>query len=249
MRQDAHGARAGGEAGATVYTISGADFVELYVGVGAARVRDLFREARENAPAIVFIDEIDAVGRRRAAGGGPVAADTRDEQDQALNSVLAEMDGFSPLEGVIVVGATNRHDILDPALLRPGQFDRSVGLQAPDERGRHEILRVHARAILALHGKGKPVAADVDLDRVATLTRGLAGADLANAMNEAALLAARRGSSRVDMEMVEDGIDRALSGVGASRIVSEEERNVLAYHEAGHGSSPAPSRPRRSSIS
>jgi ATP-dependent metalloprotease FtsH len=207
-----------GEAGATFYSISGADFVELYVGVGAARVRELFREARENAPAIVFIDEIDSVGRRRAAGSGPVATNTGDEQEQALNGILAEMDGFSPLEGVIVVGATNRPDILDPALLRPGRFDRNVGLQAPDERGRLEILAIHAR--------GKPLAEDTDLAAIAHGALGMTGADLANVVNEAGLLAARAGRREIAQADLDAALTRILEAPERQRRLAVRDRTL-----------------------
>jgi cell division protease FtsH len=212
-----------GEAHAAFFAMSATEFTEVFVGEGAARVRDLFAQARGVAPAIVFIDEIDGVGSRRLAGGQGGSRET----EQTLNQLLVELDGFGKRPGVVVLAATNRPEMLDPALVRPGRFDRHVEIELPDRDGR--------RAILALHAKGKPLAADVDLDRVAMLTRGLAGADLANVLNEAALLAARRGSSTIDMELIDEGIDRAESGIGASRIMSDEERRVVAYHEAGHG--------------
>jgi len=208
-----------GEAGASFYSISGSDFVELYVGVGAARVRDLFREARENTPAIVFIDELDAVGRRRGGGGqGPVATGSRDEQDQALNGMLAEMDGFSPMEGIIVVGATNRPDVLDPALLRPGRFDRSIGLETPDEPGRLAILQVHAN--------GKPLAGGVDLKAIAHRALGMTGADLANVVNEAGLLAARAGQRQIPHALLEEALTRILEAPERQRRLSLRGRTL-----------------------
>jgi len=211
-----------GEANAAFFSVAGTEFTEVFVGEGAARVRDLFAQARGVAPAIVFIDEIDAMGARRGGssdGGGR-------ENDQTLNQILVELDGFGQRPGVVVMAATNRPDMLDPALVRPGRFDRQVEIDPPDRDGR--------RAILEVHTKEKPLSGDVDLDRVATLTRGLSGADLANVMNEAALLAARRGSDKIDMDLVEEGIDRSLSGIGSGRVMSEEERRNIAYHEAGH---------------
>jgi ATP-dependent metalloprotease FtsH len=208
-----------GEAGATFYSITGSDFVELYVGVGAARARELFREARENAPAIVFIDELDAIGRRRVGGGsGAVATGSREEQDQALNSILAEMDGFSAMHGIIVVGATNRPDVLDPALLRPGRFDRSVGLEFPDERGREEILRVHAR--------GKPLARGADLVAIARRAVGMTGADLANVLNEAGLLAARAGRSQIAQGELEGALTRIEEAPERQRRLAIRDRSV-----------------------
>jgi cell division protease FtsH len=212
-----------GEAHAAFFAMAATEFTEVFVGEGAARARDLFAQARGVAPAIVFIDEIDAIGSSRLAGG----PGSNRETEQTLNQLLVELDGFGKRPGVVVLAATNRPEMLDPALVRPGRFDRQVEIGLPDRKGR--------QAILALHAEGKPLTADVDLDRVATLTRGLAGADLANVLNEAALLAARRGSSTIDMELVDEGIDRALSGIGASRVMSDEERRVVAYHEAGHG--------------
>ena len=208
-----------GEAGASFYSISGSDFVELYVGVGAARVRDLFREARENAPAIVFIDELDAVASRRGGGGqGPVVTGSRDEQDQALNGMLAEMDGFSPMAGIIVVGATNRPDVLDPALLRPGRFDRSIGLETPDEHGRLAILQVHA--------KGKPLAPGVDLKAIAHRALGMTGADLANVMNEAGLLAGRAGHRQISQALLDEALTRILEAPERQRRLSLRGRTL-----------------------
>ncbi len=208
-----------GEAGASFYSISGADFVELYVGVGAARVRDLFRQARASAPAIIFIDELDAVGRRRSGGGdGALATGSRDEQDQALTGLLAEMDGFSSSAGIIVVGATNRPDVLDPALLRPGRFDRSIGLQAPDERGRLAILEIHAR--------GKPLAAGVDLAAIAHRALAMTGADLANIVNEAGLLAARAGHSQISHDQLDQALTRILEAPERQRRLSMRGRTL-----------------------
>jgi ATP-dependent metalloprotease FtsH len=212
-----------GEANAAFVAVAGTEFTEVFVGEGAARVRDLFAQARAVAPAIVFIDEIDAIGATRGSGGGDAGSR---ETDQTLNQILIELDGFGQRAGVVVIAATNRADMLDPALVRPGRFDRQITIELPDLRGRRDILDVHA--------KDKPLGADVDLDRVATLTRGLSGADLANVLNEAALLAGRRGSTEIDMGLVEEGLDRALSGVGTGRIMSDEERRTVAYHEAGH---------------
>ncbi len=208
-----------GEAGASFYSISGSDFVEMYVGVGAARVRDLFREARENVPAILFIDELDAVGRRRASGGGGnTATGSRDEQDQALNGILAEMDGFSPMEGIIVVGVTNRPDVLDPALLRPGRFDRSIGLETPDEQGRLAILEVHS--------KGKPLASDVDMGLIAHRALGMTGADLANIINESGLLAARGGEREISQGRLEEALTRILEAPERQRRLSMRDRTL-----------------------
>src|SRR6266487_3506558 len=212
-----------GEAGVPFYSISGSDFVEMFVGVGAARVRDLFEQAKQNAPAIVFIDEIDAVGRHRGAGLGG----GHDEREQTLNQLLVEMDGFESNEGVILLAATNRPDILDPALLRPGRFDRQIVVDMPDLKGREQILRVHVRKI--------PMAGGVNLERIARGTPGLAGAELANIVNEAALLAARRNKSAVDMQDFEDAKDKVMLGLERkSRVLSDEERRLVAYHEAGH---------------
>ncbi len=212
-----------GEAGVPFFSISGSDFVEMFVGVGASRVRDLFKQAKEEAPAIVFIDEIDAVGRHRGAGLGG----GHDEREQTLNQLLVEMDGFEPTSGVIMIAATNRPDILDPALLRPGRFDRQITVDRPDLDGRKGILRVHMA--------GKPFEADVDPDTIARRTPGFTGADLGNLMNEAALLATRRRKPRIDLTIVEDAIDRVMAGAERkSRVLSDHERKVIAYHEAGH---------------
>ena len=212
-----------GEAGVPFFSISGSDFVEMFVGVGASRVRDLFQQAKEEAPAIVFVDEIDAVGRHRGAGLGG----GHDEREQTLNQMLVEMDGFDPTSGVIMIAATNRPDILDPALLRPGRFDRQITVDRPDLDGRLEILQVHVA--------GKPLADDVDLDTIARRTPGFTGADLANLMNEAALLAARHRRPHIDMALVDDAIDRVMAGPQRkSRVLSPHERRVIAYHEAGH---------------
>ncbi len=212
-----------GEAGVPFYSISGSDFVEMFVGVGAARVRDLFEQAKQSAPAIVFIDEIDAVGRHRGAGLGG----GHDEREQTLNQLLVEMDGFDQRTAVILMAATNRPDILDPALLRPGRFDRHVTIDRPDLEGRKAILRVHAR--------GKPFDETVNLDIVAKRTPGFTGADLSNVINEAALLAARWGRKAISMKEVEEAIDRVLAGPERkSRVMSEREKRVIAYHEGGH---------------
>ena len=212
-----------GEAGVPFFIISGSDFVEMFVGVGAARVRDLFDQAKKNAPCIVFIDEIDAVGRQRGAGLGG----GHDEREQTLNQLLVEMDGFEPNNGIIVLAATNRPDVLDPALLRPGRFDRQIVVDMPDVNGRESILRVHSR--------GKPLAPDVDLKTLARRTPGFTGADLENMFNEAALLAARRGKKRVSMVECDEAIDRVVAGPERkSRVMSEKERQLVAYHEGGH---------------
>ena len=212
-----------GEAGVPFFSISGSDFVEMFVGVGASRVRDLFKQAKEAAPCIVFIDEIDAVGRQRGAGLGG----GHDEREQTLNQLLVEMDGFEDNSAVILVAATNRPDILDPALLRPGRFDRRVTVDRPDVGGREKILAVHA--------KGKPVADDVDLARLAKVTPGFTGADLANLMNEAALLAARRRKEAIGEAEVEEAMERVMAGPERkSRVITERERRVIAYHESGH---------------
>jgi cell division protease FtsH len=212
-----------GEAGVPFYSISGSDFVEMFVGVGAARVRDLFEQAKQNAPAIVFIDEIDAVGRHRGAGLGG----GHDEREQTLNQLLVEMDGFDQRTAVILMAATNRPDILDPALLRPGRFDRHVTIDRPDLEGRRGILKVHAR--------GKPFDETVSLDIVAKRTPGFTGADLSNVINEAALLAARWGKKAISMKEVEEAIDRVLAGPERkSRVMSDREKRVIAYHEGGH---------------
>ena len=212
-----------GEAGVPFYTISGSDFVEMFVGVGASRVRDLFQQAKENAPAIVFVDEIDAVGRHRGAGLGG----GHDEREQTLNQLLVEMDGFDTKGGVILIAATNRPDILDPALLRPGRFDRQIAVDTPDMEGRKAILRVHA--------KGKPFTPDVDLDSVARRTPGFTGADLANVINESALLTARSEKRAISNESLEESIDRVVAGPARrSRVMSDREKKITAYHEGGH---------------
>src|SRR5580700_2316937 len=212
-----------GEAGVPFYSISGSDFVEMFVGVGASRVRDLFEQAKANAPAIVFVDEIDAVGRHRGAGFGG----GHDEREQTLNQMLVELDGFDTKGGVIVIAATNRPDILDPALLRPGRFDRQIVVAQPDLAGRKGILRVHAR--------GKPFAPDVDLDAIARRTAGYTGADLANVINEGALLTARFNETQIQMSSLEEAIDRVTAGPKRkSVLLSEKERKIIAYHEGGH---------------
>ncbi len=212
-----------GEAGVPFFSISGSDFVEIFVGVGASLLRDLFDQAKKNAPCIVFIDEIDAVGRQRGAGYGG----GHDEREQTLNQLLVEMDGFGINEGIIMIAATNRPDVLDPALLRPGRFDRQIILDRPDVLGRLEILRVHA--------KGKPLAEDVDLEVLARRTAGFTGADLANMMNEGALLAARLSRKKIGMEQLEESIDRVMAGPERkSRAVSEKEKRIVAHHEAAH---------------
>jgi cell division protease FtsH len=212
-----------GEAGVPFFHISGSDFVEMFVGVGASRVRDLFDTAKQNRPALIFIDEIDAVGRQRGAGWGG----GHDEREQTLNQLLVEMDGFDPNAGVILIAATNRPDVLDPALLRPGRFDRRVVVDAPDFNGRKAILGVHTR--------GKPLADDVNLESLARRTPGFSGADLANLVNEAALLAARREKTRIEMMDFNDSIDRVVMGPERrSRVISDREKEVIAYHELGH---------------
>jgi len=212
-----------GEAGVPFYSISGSDFVEMFVGVGASRVRDLFKEAKENAPAIIFIDEIDAVGRHRGAGMGG----GHDEREQTLNQMLVEMDGFDPKVNVIVIAATNRPDILDPALLRPGRFDRQIGVDAPDLKGRKKILEVH--------GRGKPLAEGVDLEVVARKTPGFTGADLANVLNEAALLTARSNAQLIDNRALDEAIDRVIAGPQRrTRVMRDKEKLITAYHEGGH---------------
>jgi cell division protease FtsH len=212
-----------GEAGVPFYSISGSDFVEMFVGVGASRVRDLFEQAKANAPAIVFVDEIDAVGRHRGAGLGG----GHDEREQTLNQLLVEMDGFDTKGGVILIAATNRPDILDPALLRPGRFDRQIAVDRPDMEGRKAILRVHA--------KGKPFTPDVDLDSVARRTPGFTGADLANVINESALLTARVDKRAITNDYLEEAIDRVIAGPERrTRVMSEHEKRVTAYHEGGH---------------
>ncbi|USQ76719.1 ATP-dependent zinc metalloprotease FtsH [Ornithinimicrobium cryptoxanthini] len=212
-----------GEAGVPFYTISGSDFVEMFVGVGASRVRDLFKEAKENAPAIIFVDEIDAVGRHRGAGMGG----GHDEREQTLNQLLVEMDGFDAHANVILIAATNRPDILDPALLRPGRFDRQIAVEAPDMLGRLHILQVHS--------KGKPMGADLDLMTVARRTPGFSGADLANVLNEAALLTARRNETVIEDHHLDEAIDRVMAGPQKrSRMMSAKEKKITAYHEGGH---------------
>lgn len=212
-----------GEAGVPFFSISGSEFVEMFVGVGASRVRDLFEQAKSNAPCIVFIDEIDAVGRQRGAGLGG----GNDEREQTLNQLLTEMDGFEGNSGIIIIAATNRPDVLDSALLRPGRFDRQVVVDRPDYAGRLEILNVHAR--------GKTLAKDVDLDKIARRTPGFTGADLANLLNEAAILAARRNLTEISMDEVNDAIDRVLAGPEKKdRVMSEKRKELVAFHEAGH---------------
>ena len=212
-----------GEAGVPFYTISGSDFVEMFVGVGASRVRDLFEQAKANAPAIIFVDEIDAVGRHRGAGMGG----GHDEREQTLNQLLVEMDGFDVKTNVILIAATNRPDILDPALLRPGRFDRQIAVEPPDMAGRHQILKVHS--------KGKPMAADVDLQAVARRTPGFTGADLANVLNEAALLTARTNAKLIDDAALDEAIDRVIAGPQKrTRLMNDQEKKITAYHEGGH---------------
>ncbi|MCT7974685.1 ATP-dependent zinc metalloprotease FtsH3 [Laspinema sp. C5] len=212
-----------GEAGVPFFSISGSEFVEMFVGVGASRVRDLFEQAKSNAPCIVFIDEIDAVGRQRGAGLGG----GNDEREQTLNQLLTEMDGFEGNTGIIIIAATNRPDVLDAALLRPGRFDRQVVVDRPDYAGRREILNVHAR--------GKTLAKDVDLDKIARRTPGFTGADLSNLLNEAAILAARRNLTEISMDEINDAIDRVLAGPEKKdRVMSEKRKTLVAYHEAGH---------------
>ncbi len=212
-----------GEAGVPFFSISGSDFVEMFVGVGASRVRDLFEQAKKNAPAIIFIDEIDAVGRHRGAGLGG----GHDEREQTLNQLLVEMDGFSNNEGIIVIAATNRRDILDPALLRPGRFDRQIVVSYPDVKGREEILKVHSR--------NKPLGFDVDLSVIAKTTAGFTGADLENLMNEAALLAARKGRKAITLRDIEEATIKVVAGPEKrSRVISDKEKKLTAYHEAGH---------------
>jgi cell division protease FtsH len=212
-----------GEAGVPFFTISGSDFVEMFVGVGASRVRDLFEQAKQNSPCIIFVDEIDAVGRQRGAGLGG----GHDEREQTLNQLLVEMDGFDPRGGVILIAATNRPDILDPALLRPGRFDRQIPVANPDLAGRRAVLRVHA--------KGKPIASDADLDGLAKRTVGMTGADLANVINEAALLTARENGTVITGPALEEAVDRVIGGPRRKgRIISEQEKKMTAYHEGGH---------------
>ncbi|PIJ07219.1 cell division protein FtsH, partial [Leucobacter sp. OLES1] len=212
-----------GEAGVPFYSISGSDFVEMFVGVGASRVRDLFKEAKANAPAIIFVDEIDAVGQRRGQGMGG----GHDEREQTLNQLLVEMDGFDPKTNVIMIAATNRPDMLDPALLRPGRFDRQIGVDAPDMAGRRKILEVHSA--------GKPLSKNVDLDVVARKTPGFSGADLANVLNEAALLTARSNAQLIDNRALDEAIDRVVAGPQRrTRVMKDQEKLITAYHEGGH---------------
>src|SRR5213082_395212 len=212
-----------GEAGVPFFSISGSDFVEMFVGVGASRVRDLFEQAKQNSPCIIFMDEIDAVGRHRGAGMG----DGHDEREQTLNQLLVEMDGFEMKDNIILIAATNRPDILDPALLRPGRFDRQIVVDRPDRNGRRKILEVHT--------KGKPLAPSIDLDALAAGTPGFTGADLANLVNEAALLAARHGKKTVEQDDLEEGIMRVIAGPEKkARLLSEKEQRITAYHEMGH---------------
>ncbi|WP_269410845.1 ATP-dependent zinc metalloprotease FtsH [Lentibacillus daqui] len=212
-----------GEAGTPFFSISGSDFVEMFVGVGASRVRDLFENAKKNSPCIIFIDEIDAVGRQRGAGLGG----GHDEREQTLNQLLVEMDGFGANEGIIIIAATNRPDILDPALLRPGRFDRQIPVGRPDVKGRQEVLKVHA--------KNKPLDESVDLKVIAMRTPGFSGADLENLLNEAALVAARRDKNKIDMFDIDEATDRVIAGPAKkSRVISEKERKIVAYHESGH---------------
>jgi cell division protease FtsH len=214
---------AAGEAGVPFFSISGSDFVEMFVGVGASRVRDLFENAKKNAPCIIFIDEIDAVGRQRGAGLGG----GHDEREQTLNQLLVEMDGFGANEGIIIIAATNRPDILDPALLRPGRFDRQITVDRPDVKGREAVLKVHAR--------NKPLDEGVNLKAIASRTPGFSGADLENLLNEAALVAARRNKKRIDMTDIDEATDRVIAGPAKkSRVISQKERNIVAFHEAGH---------------
>ncbi len=214
-----------GEAGVPFFQMSASEFVEMIVGVGASRVRDLFQQAKEAAPAIVFIDELDAIGRSRASGGANISGG-HDEREQTLNQILTEMDGFDPRTGVIVLGATNRPEILDPALLRPGRFDRRVTVQPPDRAGREAILRVHTRSV--------PLAPEVDLGAIASSTPGMVGADLANLVNEAALLAARRNHAKVTTDDVSDALERIVLGAERKVMISQEDRRRTAYHEGGH---------------
>lgn len=212
-----------GEAGVPFFSISGSDFVEMFVGVGASRVRDLFEQAKKSAPCIVFIDEIDAVGRQRGAGLGG----GHDEREQTLNQLLVEMDGFGANEGIIMIAATNRPDILDPALLRPGRFDRQIVVDRPDIKGRQEILKVHI--------KGKPISPEVELGVIARRTPGFTGADLSNLVNEAALMAARKNKNKIDMPEMEEAAERVIMGPERrSRVISDKEKRLTAYHEGGH---------------
>jgi cell division protease FtsH len=211
-----------GEAGVPFYSISGSEFIQMFVGVGASRVRDMFKTAKDNSPCILFIDEIDAVGRIRGAGLGG----GHDEREQTLNQILTEMDGFAPSESVIVLAATNRPDVLDPALLRPGRFDRHVTVDRPTRRGRLEILKVHIRNV--------PLAPDVDLDKIARSTVGMSGADLANLVNEAALLATRENKSAVDSKDLDAALDKVILGAKREDVITPRDKRVTAFHEAGH---------------
>jgi cell division protease FtsH len=212
-----------GEAGVPFFSISGSDFIEMFVGVGASRVRDLFEQAKQNSPCIIFMDEIDAVGRQRGAGLGG----GHDEREQTLNQLLVEMDGFDSKSGIIMLAATNRPDVLDPALLRPGRFDRQVVVDRPDLSGREKILRVHTR--------GKPLAPDIDIESIARSTPGFTGADLANLVNEAALFAARHNKNHIEMSEMEEAVDRVIAGPERkTRLISDKEKEITAYHEAGH---------------
>ncbi|MGL4520933.1 MAG: ATP-dependent zinc metalloprotease FtsH, partial [Bacilli bacterium] len=212
-----------GEAGVPFFSISGSDFVEMFVGVGASRVRDLFENAKKNSPSIIFIDEIDAVGRQRGAGLGG----GHDEREQTLNQLLVEMDGFGVNDSVIIIAATNRADVLDPALLRPGRFDRQITVDRPDVKGREEVLKVHAR--------NKPLDATVDLKAIAARTPGFSGADLENLLNESALVAARQGKKKIQMSDIDEATDRVIAGPAKkSRVISQKERNIVAWHESGH---------------
>ena len=212
-----------GEAGVPFFSISGSDFVEMFVGVGASRVRDLFEQAKQNSPCIIFMDEIDAVGRHRGAGLGG----GHDEREQTLNQLLVEMDGFEMKDNIILIAATNRPDILDPALLRPGRFDRQIVVDRPDRTGRKKILEVHTR--------GKPLAREIDVDALAGQTPGFTGADLSNLVNEAALLAARNGKREITQVELEEGIMRVIAGPEKkTRVMSDKERKITAYHEMGH---------------
>ena len=211
-----------GEAGVPFFSISGSEFVEMFVGVGASRVRDLFKKAKENAPCLIFIDEIDAVGRQRGAGIGG----GNDEREQTLNQLLTEMDGFEGNTGIIIIAATNRHDVLDSALMRPGRFDRQVTVDAPDFKGRLEILDVHAR--------NKKLANDVSIEAIARRTPGFSGADLANLLNEAAILTARRRKDAITLLEIDDAVDRVIAGMEGTPLVDSKSKRLIAYHEVGH---------------
>jgi cell division protease FtsH len=211
-----------GEADVPFFSISGSEFIEMFVGVGASRVRDMFKNAKKEAPSIIFIDELDSIGRVRGTGLGG----GHDEREQTLNQILSEMDGFSPHESVIVMAATNRPDVLDPALIRPGRFDRQITVELPQRHARKEILQVHTREV--------PLAQDVDLDEVAGMTAGFSGADLKNLVNEAALLGARKGKDRVDAEDFDEARDKIIMGIEREDVIKDEEKKVIAYHEGGH---------------